>query len=173
MDSLSSKISNSNNLLLATSSLSGFNSNLQDKIEKKKASNPALDNLSKIIETAQDDNKKSVSPEVLKGLVDINNDLNQVEDSLNFIESLMSKGPLSLEDKKKVLDSLFEMDRKLQQVDKKMEEIVSLSKKDNKVSKQIEEMALQSSLLRKQSEEHRDLLHNTIEPVANVEVKPL
>lgn len=173
MDSLSSKISNSNNLLLATSNISGINSNLQGKIEKKKASSPALDNLSKIIEDAQSDDKKSVSPEVLKGLVDVNNDLNQVEDSLNFIEDLMSKGPLSLEDKKKILDLLFEMDKKLQKVDKKMEEILAMSKKDNKVSKQIEEMALQSSLFRKQSEEHRDLLHN-IEPVAlNVEAKPL
>lgn len=174
MNSLSSNLNNisNTNLLLNTDSLLGFGSNLQDKIEKKKASSPALDNLSKVLENAQNDNKKGVSPELLKGLVDVNNDLNQIDDSLNFIKDLMDKGPLSIDDKKKVLDILFEIDKKLQQVDKKIEELCSIEKRDNKTSKQIEELALQASLLRKQSEEHRDLLH-TASVDLPIEAKPL
>lgn len=174
MDSLSSNLNNINNtnLLLSTESISGFNSNLQDKIEKKKASSPALDNLSKVLEDAQNENKKGVSPELLKGLVEVNNDLNQIDDSLNFIKDLMDKGPLSIDDKKKILDILFEIDKKLQKVDKKMEELCAIEKRDSKTARQIEELALQSALLRKQSEEHRDLLQ-TASVGLPIEAKPL
>lgn len=127
-----------------------------------KKSSVALDNLSKVINDAQNDNKKGVSAQALKGLVEVDNELNQIEDEINYVKS-QTEGEEEIpeEIKKKLMDILFKLDERLASLQKKLEKIGDLIKKDDKASKKQEELMVCSGVLRKQAEEQREALQVT------------
>lgn len=139
---------------------------LSKNVEGKRKANPVLDGLSKIITDAQNDNKKTVSSPALKALVEVDNDLSDIEETLDFVKEKTDGGNLTDEDKKQIIDLLFKLDQKLAAIQKKLDAIGEMIKRDDKASKEQERLMITSNVLRKQAEDQRSNLEgNTPAPV--------
>lgn len=154
-------------LALDNSIDSGLNSK---NLDGKRKSNPVLDGLSKIITDAQNDNKKNVSSPVLKALVEVDNDLSGIEETLDSIKEKTDKGDLTDEDKKQILDILFKLDEKLAAIQKKLDAIGNIIKRDDKASKEQERLMITSNVLRKQAEDQRSSLEGNAPVPVQIQV---
>ena len=122
-------------------------------VEKKKASSPAIDNLSSLLASTKNEPTKKET-EVFDKLSGIDSQLTDIE---NFINEINSQGELTVEATGKILAKLKELQAQLDDIEKEIQSLSDLFKLSDEESAKAVGQVSQVDLLRKQIDAQREL----------------
>ena len=143
----------------------------EEPVAKKKTENPALNNLSSLIATAQTEKKKPAD-EVKEKLQGIGSELDDIE---AYVNEINSQGEITVEESGKILNILKGLQARLDALEKEIQELASKYKLDDKEAEkqmgQMSQISLLNQLIEKQREQQKQNAPKVEETVKPAQVQ--